>query len=389
MKSKVFNSLLGNPKGFDYPKLSNAEVESNLALFFEQLLLFDQVIVSTNRTNYGLAFLINYIGLKNVERLIESKYIKLMIWSPLLLTSKGRQREDGSIDENTIYGQPPIGAGTFGDEDLDPEQNLEYALNNFALTKKEKKHFIKKATQSYLSIDGMEFAKNAEKLVVGAYKANNLTNLGLPFHKEPNQLNLEERYLLQNLGHKVIETAVLSKLNFKSYEDYSHYEILKQNINNIGKAYNISQNNSELFNLENIPNLQQLYIQEKLPFESVFKIRHYDTAKYYRKWINEVGENSNTEEVTEEYINQIKGDTKFFETNKGKFVKTLSLYGISLALTTAVAGPLAGMASPIVVKAIEGGVDIGLDMLETFWLDNLIKGKNPSMFITKLKDEIR
>src|SRR5205085_2860569 len=100
----------------------------------------------------------------------------------------------------------------------------------------------------------------------------------------------------------------------------------KKNLQNIGKAYNISENTSNLFKIENVPNLKELFLTERLDFDSVFKIRHLSNAKYYRKWINEVGENSNSQEVSKEYLNQIKGNSKFFEKTQGKLIKNLSLF---------------------------------------------------------------
>ena len=52
------------------------------------------------------------------------------------------------------------------------------------------------------------------------------------------------------------------------------------------------------------------------------------------------------------------------------------MYGANSALGAAVAGPAGAIAG------------YGLGLLETFWLDNLIKGKNPSMFIDDIKKEI-
>jgi hypothetical protein len=101
------------------------------------------------------------------------------------------------------------------------------------------------------------------------------------------------------------------------------------------------------------------------------------TAKYYRKWINEVGENCNAQEVTKEYINEIKGTGKFIEKPGGKLVKTLCSFGVNTAVGAAVAGP---------AGAVTG---LALSLLESLWVDSLIKGKNPSMFIEDVRHEIK
>ncbi len=384
MKSEVFNSSIGSPHYFEYPRLTPDQDQKILASLFEQLLLFDKISISTGRLNFALVFLISRLGLPIVERLLESGYIRFMIYSPMIFTSTGRQNEKDEIDQSVIYGQPPIAAGSLSEEDLDPERNIHYALSNFNLDKKYARTLTKKALKNYVVPDGMKIATNSEKLILDAYTNNNLASLGLPNTKDPTQLDLNERQLLLELGHKVIETSILANFNLKSYENFEHIEICKQNIENIGKAYNVAGNTSEILKIENVPNLQELYLKERMNFETVFKIRHLSTAKYYRKWINEVGENSNCYEVTEAYINEIKGKTKFLEKSKGKFIKNLGSFAISTGLGAAIAG----QAGAVVGAVLQPAADYGLGLLETFWLDDILKGKNPSMFVDEIKREL-
>lgn len=375
MKNRVFNNKIGSPYSFVFPRLTEEENRLILASIFEQLLIFDSITITTSRVNFPLAFLISQIGINNVERLVESGYIKFMIWSPLLMQGTGKQLEDGTIDESTIYGQPPIAAGSLIKDDLDPEKNIDIGLSHFNLHKDRKRIFKKKALKNYVIPNGMDFSSDSAKIVIDAYKANNLAELGLPFEKDPDQLDLKERELMLQLSHKVLETAVLSQYNYKSYENYEHMKICEQNLQNIGKAYNVANNTSEILRLENLPNLKALYLQENLDFESVFKLRHLSNAKYYRKWINNVGESSNAQEVTKEYLNELKGNNKFFESSEGKFVKNLGMFGIGTALGAAIAGPVGAAAG------------FGLGLLDTFVLDNILKGKNPSMFIEDIRTE--
>ena len=170
---------------------------------------------------------------------------------------------------------------------------------------------------------------------------------------------------------------MLSKYELKSFENYEHYKICQQNLQNIGNALNVTQGTSEILKIENIPNLKNLFIQEQLDFESVTNLRYKSNSKYFRKWINSISEDSNAEEITKEYINEIKGKNKFFETTEGKFVRNIGMFGINAALGTAVAGPVGTIAG------------FGLGLLETYWLDKLLIGKNPSMFIEDVESEIK
>lgn len=312
INSEVFNGMIGTPYDMGFPQYSVQEEDALLASLFEQLMIFDRITISINRFNYPLILLIKRLGINVVERLVDTGYIKFLMWTPVLVTSSGRQKPDGSIDKSVIYGQPPIVAGSYSDTDLDPERNVEAALSHFGFHRDRVRTFTKKATGIYSVPKGMEYSTNAAQLVIDAYKNNNLAGLNLPYSKEPDQLDPDERFQLLGLGHKVIETALLSKYGLKSFEDYSHYEICKQNLENIGNAFNVRQNSAALLNLENVPDLKTLYLDRKLDFEDVFKLRYLSTAKYYRKWINSIGETADVNQVTAEYIKEIKGKTKFF-----------------------------------------------------------------------------
>lgn len=294
----------------------------------------------------------------------------------MIVTGTGRQRDDGTIDESVIYGQPPIAAGSLYNEDLNPVNNIKKALDFFNFHRDRKRIFIRRARGAYIVPDGMEFSTDSAKVVIQAFKQNNLADLGLPNDTEPEQLPLVKRQLLLELGHKLLETALLSKYELKSFENYEHYKICEQNLKNIGNALNVTKGTSEILQIQKIPDLKQLFIQEKLDFESVTKIRYKSNAKYFRKWINSVSENSNAEEITKEYVNEIKGKNNFFESTEGKFVRNIGMFGVNAALGTAVAGPIGTAAG------------FGLGLLETYWLDKILKGKNPSMFIEDVEKEI-
>lgn len=388
MKNVLFNnsitkgSLLGRTT-----KLTAEEESEILAGLFEQLLLFDKIVLGTDKNNQTLVFLISKLGLETVERLIRSGYILFSIKSAAIFMGTGRRKEDGTIDESVIYEQPPIVGGSLNGDDIDPSANIYRALVRFGLSKQERNRLIKKITPKYIVNDGLELGGNAAKVVTDAYINNNLENLGLPFEKDPFDLDLEERKVLFNLGHTVLDTSILAKNGYKSYNNYEHLEISKKNLENIGKAYNISENVSEILRIENTPDLKAMFNQGGFEISDIFKLRHLSSAKYFRNWINEVGENSNSAEITEAYLNEVAGAKKFFETTKGKLLKNTFLYGAMSGLGTLIAGPVGGIVGAGVKPVVEPAVDYGLGLLEEFVLDGIIEGKNPKSYIDKLKIE--
>lgn len=381
------NSIVNMPYIGKAPQFSKEEENLIFADIFEQLLLFDKIIITTDKDNYVLAFLINKCGLETVERLIRSDYINFTIKSAIIFTSLGRRNEDGTMDESTIYSHPPIVGASLGEEEIDPENNVVSALQYFGLEKKKRNDLIKLIVPKYVKTGDMHISADAAKIVTDAYINNNLEKLGLPFSKDPYDLNLQERNLLVKLGNFALEASIISLKGYKTYNNYNQLEISKQNLNNIGKAYNISQNVSEILKIENTPNLREIYLKNQFELSDVFKLRHLASAKFFRKWINEVGENSNSSEVTEAYISEIKGEKKFFNTTKGKLIKNTLLFGATSGLGAIIAGPI-GVTLALGKPIIEPAVDYCFGLLEEFVLNGIIEGKNPKIFIDNLKEEI-
>jgi hypothetical protein len=388
LKNTLFNTDITKNSFLGMTTRLTKEQESEiLAGLFEQLLLFDRVVLSTDKTNQTLIFLISKLGFATLERLIKSGYILFSIKSAVIVSGAGRQREDGTIDESVIYKQPPIVGGSLNGEDIDPSENIYRALIRFGVDKRERNRLIKLITPKYIKNDGLELGSNAAKVVTDAYINNNLEKLGLPFLKDPFDLNLDERKILMDLGHTVLDSSILAKNNYKSYNNYEHLEISKKNLENIGKAYNISQNVSEILKIENTPDLKELFSQNSFDISDIFKLRHLSNAKYFRKWINEVGESSNSAEVTAEYLKEVAGAKKFFNTPKGKLIKNTFLFGATSGLGALIAGPVGGLVGAAAKPVVEMGVDYSLGLLEEFVLDGILEGKNPKVFIDRLKNE--
>lgn len=386
----LYNNSICNSSilGF-HPKFTKEEEQQIFSTFFEQLLLFDSIVISTDKDNFSLVFLISRLGLDTVERLIRSGYIKFSIKSSIIVSGTGLHKEDGSVDESVIYSQPPIVGGILGDAELDPENNVFRALSRFDIDKRRRNKLIDKISKSYLSIDNMKIGVDTTEFIINSYQQNHLEHLGLPFLKDPLDLNLEERRKLLGLANSILEAGIISRNGFKSYNNYGEFEIAEKSLENIGKAFNISSNVSEILKIENTPDLKQIFLNNKFEIDDIFKLRHLKTAKYFRQWINEVGENANSNEVTEAYLAEIKESKSFFNTTKGKIIKNTFMYGATSGLGMLIAGQIGAVVGGVIKHFVEPAVDYGLGLIEEFTVDGLFAGKTPKIYIDKLKDELK
>mgnify|MGYP003584069705 CR=1 FL=1 len=376
IKNQVFNSNISSPFNIGNENYTIIQRKNLIAELFEQLLIFDVVIISTNRLNNSLKFLIEELGINTVENLIEREYIKFILWTPVILSTSG-SISNGKIDESTILGKPPILVGSLSDEDKDLDYITKKVLDSFDdLHRDRKRSFTRKAIKNYIIPDGMGFSNDTYEIISSSYENNIFENLGLPNNKDFLQLNLQERNILFDLSHKLLETLILFEYDLKSINKYDSIKIINQNVEKIGKAFNIIENCNTIFKAECVPNLKQLYIQERINFNDVFHIRNLSSAKFYRKWINKVSENVDSTEITKEYLNEIKGNSKFFNTSAGRLIKFLTINLIG-GLITSIPSNL--------ISTISG---FGLNAIDSYILDSALKGSNPSMFIEYFEKEL-
>ncbi len=301
-----------------------------LALLFEQFLLFDKIAIKIDRDNLELYFLIKELGINKVEELIERGVIIPVLWTPIIITALGMKKPDGTIDPDSIIGRPPLVSGKLSNEDSNPERNLDRLLSYLPLHTDRKRVFKKRVAEKFVFPDN-SIADNATKIVIDAYVKGHLTELGLKNDKEPENLNRQERDKLFQLGHNVLETTVLAEKNFKSYDKYPEFSLTKESVRKIETAYHVSENTSEILKVENLANIQEYVLENKIPFERVFDLRYKKNIKEYRKWINSLSQSVDTKDITKEYIDEVAGKNNFFESTGGKFVRTVAMFGLAQA----------------------------------------------------------
>ena len=350
-----------------------------LALLFEQFLLFDKIAVKIERDNLSLYFLIKELGLNKVEELLEKNTIQLVLWTPLIATLTGPEKSPNNrIDHDMGIGLPPLIAGNYNDEGSDPEKNIDRLLSNFSgITRERKRIFKRKALRQY-TLPSQDISKNAVEIVIDAYKHNRLSEFDLPFEKEPEQLNFNQRGRLLNLGSDILETSVLAEKQYKSYNNYNYYKITENSIRYIKSAINASINTDKILQEELVPNIKSVFLDEKIPFEKVFDLRKNKNIKQYRKWINDKSISVNQEEIIKEYIDAIADKKGYFDKGAGKFIRSAGMFVASEFFLNEKKYLIPGEF-----------VSLGLSMFDSYVISALFKGWNPRMFIDTMKLELK
>lgn len=350
-----------------------------IALVFEQFLLFDKVAIKLDRTGVALVFLIDELGLNDLEALLERKVIEIVLWTPLIFTGKGVPNADGSFNLEDVLGTPPLVSAKYSQQDLDPNTSLDNALKYFKIDRDRRRIFKRIAIKQY--VYPTQTADNAVQLAMDAYDKNYLEPLGLPYTTKPELFNFDQRSQISELSHDILETSVLAELGYASYDKYSSLTLTQSSVATIESGLKVSNNTSEILKLENLPNIQALVMSGVLKMKDLLSLRNKVVVKDYRVWINDLSKSGDYIQISKEYIDEITGKNKFIESAEGKILKTVGMFGVGLGLGAVLGGPVGAVIGGVGAKALE----LGLSLFDTFTLDGILKGWNPQMFV----DEIR
>ncbi|HBX49691.1 MAG TPA: hypothetical protein DEH02_01330 [Bacteroidales bacterium] len=372
----------------------DAERKKLFSEVFEQFLLFDEFVIKTGKYNTSLHILIQELGINKTEELIENGIIKFLLWTPYIFSESGKLvsgpliREYGSVsnldvyDDSNILGTEPLFISDLYVKQLDLEQIIDNSLSNIIIHQ-DRKRIIKKIVLDKYIFPKYSDAKLAIEFVIDAYKKDNLIEFGLKNTKEPKMLGSVERQKLLSLAYDIFETTLLSNYELKYYNNYNFLATMKTSLFGLANSLKVKKDILEIYKLENIPDLKKIYLEEKINFKNVFELRQLPNAKYFRKWINEKSESVDSIEITQEYLNELSGNAAFFKRDGGKFLKTVGVFGIGVGLGAAISGINGSLIGVLLANYAK---DLGISLLDAFWLDKIISGKNPRIFIDNLRD---
>ena len=141
----------------------------------------------------------------------------------------------------------------------------------------------------------------------------------------------------------------------------------------------------ELFRIENMPDIRAAVLSGKVGTDDLLKLRNSNGGARFRAWLSSVSQNDDLGRVTELYLSAAAEAKGIFETPVGNIAKTVFFCGLGTAVGFLFAGPLAAMIGAGLGKALEVGVDLGLDMFDSMILSNLSRGWSPKLYIDDMK----
>jgi hypothetical protein len=354
--------------------LFQSRYDSLKANIFEAMMLYESVSFKVYGENVPLSILLNEMAIKGVEDLIEQGALKFVHWTPMIMHVVGQ-----------IDGVNPIAAGRLSsDVHTDPEASIKRTFDFMKNkpNKKQRNMLTRKVRDLYIEPEkGLEH--DASNFVMSAYNSGKLKCLGLDNSiLDIYKLNTQQKKLLNNSASELLEHKFLVSHNLMPHKTKTLNSLFSDSISKISRT----EAAIEISKFENFPDLHNLSLELGNPLQDLPKYRNQKNTRKFRSWLNEVSDSQDLAEITAAYINSIDNAKGFFETKKGRLTKNVTMTGIGSFLGPA-GTALGGFAGPALVPA----ADFVLDLVDEYFVTELLKGWKPRMFIDdmrKLQEQI-
>nr|WP_315425690.1 hypothetical protein [uncultured Albidiferax sp.] len=347
------------------------------AEIFENLALFDQINFKVYGENIPLALLVNLLGEKGIDQLIDQDALKFTLWTPIVVQMV-----------ESIDGIDPIASGVLSSKaHTDPEESIELGLNWLSSKPdRAKRRELNKKLRNLYVLPSAELPKNAVDLTKSAYQSGRLDLFGFNHALTPYQsITTEEKERLLKCTDDLLEYSYMLSKGLTSFSKSEFYEFFILSQERISMASERTGAFSKISTIEQFPDLQSLHSQIYKPYDKILEVRSKWNAKRFREWLNEKSDPETKTEITKEYIDAIVDQKGFFQTRTGKLTKTIAMASIGSGIGALIAGVPGSVTGAALIKAAEPAVDFALDLVDEFLLDGLTKGWSPRVFV----DDIR
>ncbi|MGP8439944.1 hypothetical protein ACT2FY_32255 [Paraburkholderia fungorum] len=347
---------------------------------FEQFLLFDTLSFKVYGENILLPMLQNFFGKRGFDALIEQDAIKFVLWTPMI----GHMVSD-------IKGVSALTFGTLNSEPhTDPEKSIELGMNwaREKPSRKELSRLVNKLVPLY-SLPRKETPGEAVELTNSAFLSGKLKRLGFdPEIMKLTELPLEKKKLLTKCADEVLEYTFLNENGMTSFSNFNYFWLFNESAKKLSSLPQVGGAYSQAATLEDLPDLKAMYDTIRNPLESVPRFRGKRSSVKFRQWLAGVSAGDSGKSVSKEYMDAIAEPKGFFQGKTGKVTKSIAMTAIGTGVAAAIESRLDGVAIAAGVAAAQvfGPVaHLGLDLLDQFVLDGLLKGWTPRMFFEDME----
>lgn len=403
----IYNNTLNNtahlvmqPGGYVLPHVRPL-LNGAYAEFFEQLLLFEKVSFELgSMNNRGLSALLEVLPLDYLIRAFDLEALEIILPRTMSMMSAGRFGQ-GKHDPSLLKGVPPVligrvTAGEYGDPEGAVREAMRYTSRYSTGYGEAQLRDVARKVAPYLTLGSDSDGDKANALIRSAYEANELQLVDLPFVGQTDELNYQNRVIMQRLVHEVQEILLVASRNYGMYNAPSVYSLAKSAVGTIEDALNVQRSNDTLLTHNALPNLRVLYSSGKVSLKTALDWRETRENIGFRKWIYMISDPQELQYIVRHYAEAIANPTGFAQTRLGKILKGGMMYGLGQGVTAlagaaavAALGPVAGIAVADVSVTAAAVGKMGLELTGNQFVDEiagyLTSGWTPLQFVTKVQ----
>lgn len=345
---------------------------------FESLLLFDKTSFKVVGENVPLAILVNELGVRGVESLIDEDALHFLHWQAMI----------GSMVDN-IPGVLPLVAGGYKDGAyVDPEESIGLGLKFLKKqpNKNERKTLIRKVRDIY-GVAAPVDPSETTRIVVSAFKSGKLRPYGLDDKNlDIYSLPAAQKRDLVVCAEDLLEYKHVLASGITNFESSRFSSFFNNSAEKMAKL-KPQEAVSVVAKLEGFPDLRAVFFNIESPFHKAVGLRGNRKIVKFRQWIDSAPK-ENHAEIIRAYLDAIASPKGFFETNRGKLTKIMAATIIGAGVSAAAAPIGAAVAAAAGVTAgalVDPALTVALDSVDEFLLDGLIKGWTPRMFFSEIE----
>jgi hypothetical protein len=350
--------------------------EENASLF-EQFMLFDKISFKVYGENILVPYLIGQLGQNVFESLVEQGAIGFTLWTPVV-----------TYLTQDIPGVMALQSGAQSSPaHSDPEASLELGFKWMRpqLFRKERRQLVKKLLPLY-RVTAPNLAADAVRITSSAFQSGKLNALDFASEgKDIQNLALSERKALCHCATELLEYSYLIEHQMTSFSSRPYFSLFDESASKINAQTTLVADFNRLAQLEQFPDLKNLYRELNIPFTKLAQLRGKRTSIAFRKWLAEANSTNLDVQIVKEYIDSIADTKGFFETKSGKVTKSVVMTALGAGIGAMIGGAEGALGGAAVGKGFEVGVDFALDLVDEFLLSGLTKGWSPKMFFDDLE----
>jgi hypothetical protein len=358
------------------------QLRTHQEALFEQLLLFDVVNLNITGPNFITPLMYNFMGPKALEELLEQKALSFVIWQPQPMMS----HQDGKVAA-TFVGR--IGDGQGSEVDIEKIIDIGLHLHPTNMGVSYKKVLRRKLIKCHSLLDP-KLPESAWIIAGKALSAGSLQCFGLSSREEsPVGLPVAEGEILLRAAESLLEYRYLLVNGMTSHNNAGVFDLIDVGLDNLRKRKSPVEKYYIVANFEKFPNLRALFSEVDKPFHRIARFRKSYTARRFREWLSSASDPGSDVELIREYVDACGNRKGLFESAPAKFVKLVSMIGIShLAGAEAAAiasGLLTSIPAQVIDEVLKTAAEFGTGVVESFVIDNLKVGWTPKAYFDGLR----